>query len=78
MKQHASAVSKNLKDIERLSHEIGNLETDLEATGSVKTADDVQQELNDLSSKLSAVFHISSLVELTLFADEPTSEKNKH
>ena len=54
MKQHAGTVTKVLKDVERLNQEIGNLETDLEATGSTKTADDVQVELDDLSTKLCA------------------------
>jgi DNA repair protein RAD50 len=65
MKQHASAVSKALKDVERLLQEISNLETDLEATGSIKTADDVQQELNDLSSQLLVISPMHSSVKLT-------------
>lgn len=52
MKQHAASVSKATKDIERVGQEIKNLETDLEATGSSRTADDVQNQLNDVSANL--------------------------
>jgi DNA repair protein RAD50 len=55
MKQHAASVSKAIKDIERVSQEVKNLETDLEATGSSRTADDVQSQLNDVSVNLSVV-----------------------
>jgi hypothetical protein len=48
MKPHASAVSRISKDIERLTQEIRNLETDLESTGSSKTPDSVQEELDNL------------------------------
>lgn len=52
MKQHAASVSKTIKDIERVSQEVKNLETDLEATGSSRTAEDVQNQLNDVSANL--------------------------
>lgn len=52
MKQHAASVSKTIKDIERVGQEIKNLETDLEATGSSRTAEDVQSQLNDVSANL--------------------------
>ena len=52
MRQHAANVSKIIKDIERVSQEVKNLETDLEATGSSRTADDVQNQLNDVSTNL--------------------------
>ena len=52
MKQHATSVSKTIKDIERITQEVKNLETDLEATGSSRTAEDVQNQLNDVSANL--------------------------
>jgi len=52
MKQHAASVSKTTKDIERVGQEVKNLETDLEATGSSRTADDVQNQLNEVSANL--------------------------
>lgn len=55
MKQHAANVSKVTKDIERIGQEVKNLETDLEATGSSRTAEDVQSLLNEVSTNLSVV-----------------------
>lgn len=55
MKQHAANVSKAIKDIERIGQEVKNLETDLEATGSSRTAEDVQSVLNEVSANLSVV-----------------------
>lgn len=55
MKQQASLVTKTLKDIERIVQEIKLLENDLETTGSAKTADDVQDELNALADSLYAL-----------------------
>lgn len=55
LKQYAANVSKAIKDIERVSQEVKNLETDLEATGSSRTAEDVQNQLNDVSANLYAV-----------------------
>ena len=52
MKHHSANVSKATKDIERISQEVKNLETDLEATGSTRTADDVQNQLNEVSANL--------------------------
>jgi len=52
LKQSASSVSRNQSEIERLKTEIGNLEAELAATGTVKTADDVQSELDVLSNEM--------------------------
>ncbi len=52
MKQHAAHVSRTQKDVERLKQEIANIEADLSATGSTKTADDVQEELDALSAEM--------------------------
>ena len=65
MKQHSASVSKVSKDIERITQEVKNLETDLEATGSSRTADDVQTQLNEVTANL-CVFSFSFLVSLYL------------
>ena len=56
MKNHSANVSKATKDIERISQEVKNLETDLEATGSSRTADDVQNQLNEVTANLYVPF----------------------
>lgn len=52
LKQHASTVTRLQKDVERAKQEIKNLEADLSTTGSTKTADDVQTELDALTNEL--------------------------
>ena len=52
MKQHASHVARTQKELTRLKQEIVNIEKDLSVTGSIKTADDVQLELDELSDKM--------------------------
>lgn len=77
MKPHASLVSRTLKDVERLTKEIKNLETDLEATGSVKTPDGVQQELDTLTATLYVSAQNRQLVSsLKLAIDGRMSEKS--
>ncbi|OJA09417.1 hypothetical protein AZE42_03080 [Rhizopogon vesiculosus] len=52
LKQSASTVSRNQSDTERLKTEIRNLEAELSATGTIKTGDDVQSELDVLSNEI--------------------------
>lgn len=52
LKQHATAITKNQSEIARLRSEIANLEEELSASGSTKTADDVQTELDALSNEM--------------------------
>lgn len=52
LKQQAATVSRHLSDIDRLETETANLEEELRSTGSAKTADDVQMELDNLSSEI--------------------------
>jgi DNA repair protein RAD50 len=52
MKQHATHVSRTQKELDRLKNEIATIEHDLSATGSTKTADDVQAELDTLSGNM--------------------------
>ncbi|KAF8552026.1 hypothetical protein OG21DRAFT_1486552 [Imleria badia] len=54
LKQHATAITKHQAEIERLRAEITNLEEELSSTGSTKTADDVQTELDALSNEIRA------------------------
>jgi DNA repair protein RAD50 len=52
MKQHAIHITRTQREAERLEEEISALETDLSATGSTKTADEVQIELDVLSGDM--------------------------
>lgn len=52
LKQSASTVSRNQNENERLKSEIKKLETELAATGTAKTGDDVQRELDVLSNEI--------------------------
>lgn len=52
LKQHASIVSRIQKEIETLREESKTLETELAATGSTRTIDDVQQEIDNLSAEM--------------------------
>ena len=52
LKQQASNSVKLNSDVNRLKEEIARLEEDLTSTGSVKTADSVQEELEALGSQL--------------------------
>ncbi|PCH40037.1 hypothetical protein WOLCODRAFT_162047 [Wolfiporia cocos MD-104 SS10] len=54
IRQHASGLSQLLRDIERLKRDITGMEEDLSTTGSIKTVDDLQAELDALSSELRA------------------------
>lgn len=53
LKQHAIHVTKTQKEIERLGEDIASLETELSRTGSAKTADEVQTELDEVANKMS-------------------------
>jgi len=52
LRQHAANVSRLHSDCNDLRKEISNVEKSLAVTGSKKTADDVQQELDELSAAL--------------------------
>jgi DNA repair protein RAD50 len=52
--RQAGHVSRTEKEVRRLTQEISNLEQDLSVTGSIKTADDVQTELEELSGDMYA------------------------
>ncbi|KAI0917273.1 hypothetical protein AcW2_007450 [Taiwanofungus camphoratus] len=54
MRQHASLVSRTQKDIERLKREVSDIESELSTTGSTKTPDDLQLELDELSTSIRA------------------------
>ncbi|KAH9042066.1 hypothetical protein EDB85DRAFT_2071691 [Lactarius pseudohatsudake] len=52
LRQHAVNVSRLYSDCNDLQREISNVENSLAVTGTKKTADDVQQELDQLSAEL--------------------------
>jgi DNA repair protein RAD50 len=56
LKQSAITVSRNQNETERLKSDIKNLETELAATGTAKTGDDVQRELDVLSNEMYVVY----------------------
>lgn len=71
-------MSRTQKELERLRQEIAGLEAELSVTGSTKTADDVQAELDNLANdmqvlsacSLTARAHVTS-------ADARTSARSK-
>jgi DNA repair protein RAD50 len=52
LRQHAINVSRLHNDCKDLRKDISSVENSLAVTGSTKTADDVQQELDELSAEL--------------------------
>ena len=52
LRQQANSVSQLQKDMERLKREIGTIESELMVTGSTKTADDLQEELDTISNQM--------------------------
>lgn len=52
LRHSASVVSKMQKDIDRLSREVSVIEGELSVTGSTKSLEDVQQELDALSGEM--------------------------
>jgi len=52
MKQHATNVTRAQKEADRLQKEITDLESELRLTGSTKTAEEVQVELDVLSGDM--------------------------
>lgn len=52
LKEYANNVSRLQKEIERLNGDIKFLESELMSTGSTKTADDVQAEIDAVSADM--------------------------
>ena len=52
LKTHAALVTRAHRDVERLTKEIGDLETELQSSGSTRTPDDVQTEVDEVSAKM--------------------------
>ncbi|PSR71740.1 hypothetical protein PHLCEN_2v12388 [Hermanssonia centrifuga] len=52
MKQHAISVSKLHREIQRLTRDIASIESDLLSTGSTKTAEDAQRELESIRDEI--------------------------
>lgn len=64
MKQHAAQIARTEKDIERLQKEIKELEEELRSTGSVKTTDEVQVELDILDGEMLVFYRCCSGLQL--------------
>jgi DNA repair protein RAD50 len=52
LKDHAKTIARLQKDLDTLQQEVGSLERQLSSTGSTKTVNDVQSELETLGTKL--------------------------
>jgi DNA repair protein RAD50 len=52
LKQGSASITRLKKECQAATEEIACLEEDLSATGSTKTADDIQEELDKISSDL--------------------------
>ena len=52
LKVHAISVMRLQSEIDRAKDDINDLETSLSSSGSTKTADDVQNELSELSGEM--------------------------
>ena len=50
--QHSAHVSRTHKEVRRLEEEIADIENDLSATGSAKTADEIQLELDGVVTEM--------------------------
>jgi DNA repair protein RAD50 len=55
MKHHATNVARTQKETDRLRDEISSLESELKSTGSTKTADEVEAELDAVAGDLYAL-----------------------
>lgn len=52
LKGAAALVTRTLGEIKDLKGEVSRLERDLESTGSLKTVDEVQQEVTTISNEM--------------------------
>lgn len=52
LKEHAKTISRLQREIERAEHEAKDIQEDLSTTGSTRTADEVQEELDTLQGNL--------------------------
>ncbi len=78
MQQHATSITKAQKDIARLKQEIAGLETDLLASGTAKTADEVQEELDKVSTDLYVVLIICTVFYMLIaITGERTSARSR-
>lgn len=52
LRNQASSISRLHREIESATAEVAALQTQMSTSGSTKTADDVQAEVDDLSNKM--------------------------
>ncbi|KAF6755949.1 hypothetical protein DFP72DRAFT_305480 [Ephemerocybe angulata] len=55
LRMQATTIARLQREIEKTQSEVGDIETDLSMTGSTKTVDDVQNELNEITAELRAI-----------------------
>ena len=52
LKEHVKTITRLRGEVSRAKDDVTNYETELQASGSVKTADDVQRDLDDVTAEL--------------------------
>ncbi|KAG6890641.1 hypothetical protein C0995_006617 [Termitomyces sp. Mi166 len=52
LKEHTKTITRLRGEVSRAKDDVTNYETELQASGSIKTADDVQRDLDDVTSEL--------------------------
>lgn len=70
-------MSRNQNEVERLKSDIKQLETELTATGTAKTGDDVQRELDVLSNEMYVAYPANNPL-ADLFTAAQMRERGKH
>ncbi|KAG6897072.1 hypothetical protein C0992_004313 [Termitomyces sp. T32_za158] len=55
LKEHVKTITRLRGEVSRAKDDLVNYETELQASGSVKTADDVQRDLDDVTTELRAL-----------------------
>lgn len=71
LRQQASVLSKTQRDVERLEREIRDLERSLSDSGSLKTVQDIERELDIVVTELYVPFTSPLAIGFDTFTDEP-------
>ena len=77
LKQQASGIARLIRENNTLEQEIQGLESSLRATGSTKTADDLQAELSQIQIQVYAIFLECAMLTQTCFSSR-TLEREKN
>lgn len=78
LRDHSKTISRLQREIERAGQEAKDLESDLSTTGSTRTADDVQEELDRLSGELWAWNHIAHEIVFTIICSRSIEKEKFH